>query len=65
MDDENVLHGADYVEARGTLQPSTEYFSRAVRAAEKKHELTGELLVLVGPYIEANYGQQNTLFAAS
>ncbi|KAJ9195732.1 hypothetical protein DTO166G4_178 [Paecilomyces variotii] len=46
MDDENVLHGADYVEARGTLQPSTEYFSRAVRAAEKKHELTGELLVL-------------------
>ncbi|GAD94358.1 predicted protein [Paecilomyces variotii No. 5] len=46
MDDESVLHGADYVEARGTLQPSTEYFSRAVRAAEKKNELTGELLAL-------------------
>ncbi|KAL1860865.1 hypothetical protein Plec18170_001379 [Paecilomyces lecythidis] len=46
MDDESVLHGADYVEARGTLQPSTEYLSRAVRAAEKKNELTGELLVL-------------------
>lgn len=51
MDDESVLHGADYVEARGTLQPSTEYLSRAVRAAEKKNELTGELLVLVSSLI--------------
>lgn len=44
---DNPLHSADYVEARGTLLPSTEYFSRVVTAAEKKHELTGELLVLV------------------
>ncbi|KAL2218768.1 hypothetical protein M432DRAFT_676219 [Thermoascus aurantiacus ATCC 26904] len=43
---DNPLHSADYVEARGTLLPSTEYFSRAVTAAEKKNELTGELLVL-------------------
>lgn len=49
MDDDNVLNGADYVEARGTLLPSTEYFARAVRAAEKKNELTGDLLVLVSP----------------
>ena len=38
----------DYVEARGMLLPSTEYFQRAVTAAERKNILTGQLLSLVG-----------------
>ena len=38
---------ADYVEARGTLLPSTEYFQRAVSAAERRDSVTGELLSLV------------------
>ncbi|KAK2765319.1 hypothetical protein FQN54_008163 [Arachnomyces sp. PD_36] len=38
------LHNANYVEARGILQPSTEYFSRAVTTAERKGQLSGELL---------------------
>jgi hypothetical protein len=39
---------ADYVEARGMLLPSTEYFQRAVTAAERREAVTGELLSLVG-----------------
>ena len=38
---------ADYVEARGMLLPSTEYFQRAVTAAERRETVTGELLSLV------------------
>ncbi len=38
---------SDYVEARGMLLPSTEYFQRAVTAAERRNVLTGELLSLV------------------
>ena len=41
------IHTADYVEARGILLPSTEYFTRAVAVAEQKGSLTGELLALV------------------
>lgn len=41
------LHNANYVEARGILVPSTEYFSSAVKAAERKGQLSGELLALV------------------
>lgn len=47
IDPESHLHGADYVEARGTLVPSTEYYSRAVDIAEEQGELSGELLSLV------------------
>ena len=47
VDPESALHGADYVEARGTLVPSTEYFSRAVDIAQEQGELSGELLAMV------------------
>jgi len=40
------LHTADYVEARGLLLPSTEYFVRAVEVADSRREVTGELLAL-------------------
>lgn len=38
------LHTADYVEARGILLPATEYFRKAVDAADNQSRLTGELL---------------------
>jgi hypothetical protein len=38
---------SDYVEARGMLLPSTEYFQRAVTAAEARDSVTGDLLSLV------------------
>ena len=41
------LHTADYVEARGILLPSTEYFSRAVDAADRTGQQSGDLLALV------------------
>jgi hypothetical protein len=41
------IHTADYVEARGILLPSTEYFTRAVSVAERRGILTGDLLALV------------------
>lgn len=41
------IHTADYVEARGILLPSTEYFTRAISVAERKGALTGDLLALV------------------
>lgn len=41
------IHTPDYVEARGILLPSTEYFSRAVAVAERRGLVTGELLTLV------------------
>lgn len=37
-------HTADYVEARGILLPATEYFTRAVEAADLQKVLTGDLL---------------------
>jgi len=38
------LHTPDYVEARGILLPSTEYFTRAVNSAELTGQMTGDLL---------------------
>jgi len=38
---------ADYVEARGILVASTEYFTRAIASAERRRSLTGELLTQV------------------
>lgn len=40
-------HTADYVEARGTLIPATEYLTRAVNIAERDGVLQGQLLSLV------------------
>lgn len=40
-------YGPDYVEARGTLVPATEYFDRAVNAAHAESRLSGQLLTLV------------------
>lgn len=37
-------HTADYVDARGMLIPAVDYFSRAIRKAERDGGLTGELL---------------------
>jgi hypothetical protein len=39
----------DYVEARGILQPSTDYLRRAVDEASSQGSLTGQLLVMVSP----------------
>jgi hypothetical protein len=44
---EDRRHTADYVEARGTLIPATEYLTRAVNLAEREGSLRGELLALV------------------
>jgi hypothetical protein len=41
------LHTPDYVEARGILLPSTEYFTRAVNSAELTGQMTGDLLTQV------------------
>jgi hypothetical protein len=41
------LNTADYVEARGYLVPSTEFFSRAVGTAEEDNTVTGSLLASV------------------
>jgi hypothetical protein len=41
------LHTADYVEARGILLPSTEYFTKAIAAADRRGTVTGRLLALV------------------
>ncbi|KAI9794200.1 MAG: hypothetical protein M1816_006125 [Peltula sp. TS41687] len=38
------LHTANYVEARGLLQPATDFFSRAVRTIDKDDNQMGELL---------------------
>ncbi|KAK5172348.1 uncharacterized protein LTR77_003987 [Saxophila tyrrhenica] len=38
----------DYVEARGYLQPATEYLERAVAAAIEQETLSGDLLATVG-----------------
>ncbi len=41
------LSTADYVEARGYLLPSTEFFSRAISVAEEIDTVTGDLLASV------------------
>ena len=41
----------DYVEARGILQPATDYLRRAVEEASSQGNLTGGLLVMVGPML--------------
>ena len=46
------LHSADYVEARGILLPATDFLSQAVSAAEAQGSTTGDLLSLVGFYLE-------------
>lgn len=38
---------ADYVEARGLLQPATEYLERAVAAASNQDVMSGDLLAKV------------------
>jgi hypothetical protein len=40
-------HTSNYVEARGTLIPATEYLTRAIHAAERQGILRGRLLSLV------------------
>lgn len=40
-------HTSNYVEARGTLVPATEYLTRAVNIAERDGVLWGQLLSLV------------------
>jgi hypothetical protein len=41
------LGTADYVEARGILQPATEYLHRAVQEATAQDSLTAQLLIMV------------------
>jgi len=41
------LGTADYVEARGILQPATDFLRRAVDEASSQSSLTGHLLVMV------------------
>ena len=53
------LHTPDYVEARAILQPSTEYFSAAVRHAEQQGILDGGLLSLVRQHLLP--GPRNTV----
>lgn len=48
MEANSRIHTADYVEARGTLIPATEYLTRAVNIAERQGVLQGQLLSLVG-----------------
>ena len=46
-------HTAEYVEARGTLIPATEYLTSAVNVAEQQGVLDGQLLSLVSLNSEA------------
>jgi hypothetical protein len=48
LDAERRSGTADYVEARGFLQPATEYFERAIAAATAQRTLSGDLLATVG-----------------
>lgn len=43
-DYESRFNSADYVEARTSLQPSTDYFDLAIAAATRQHRLEGDLL---------------------
>ncbi|PGH14222.1 hypothetical protein AJ79_03195 [Helicocarpus griseus UAMH5409] len=45
-DDEGALHSPNHVEARATLVPATEHFSRAASVLERKGAANGELLAL-------------------
>jgi hypothetical protein len=44
---EQLLNTADYVEARGILQPAIEYLQRAVEWARAQGNLSGSLLATV------------------
>lgn len=45
---ERRVGAAEYVEARGILQPAVEYLEKAVAAASKQSALAGDLLAKVG-----------------
>lgn len=51
---------ADYVEARGMLLPATEYFQRAVEAAERSAQPQGPLLSLVSSFKVPFYCQHRS-----
>ena len=53
---ESPLH----VEARGTLQPAVDFYTRAVDAAERQGKLTGNILASVRLFIVA--GQKRERF---
>jgi hypothetical protein len=52
---EQILHTADYVEARGILLPAVEYLQRAVDGAHAQCNVTGELLATVSRYAGMNF----------
>jgi hypothetical protein len=49
-----IVQSAPYVEARTSLQPSVDFFNRAVAAAERTNSLTGNLLTLVSCFDSLN-----------
>lgn len=53
---------ADYVEARGFLQPATEYLDRAVAAASSQRVLSGDLLATVGTPTVVLFATSLTMF---
>lgn len=52
---------ADYVEARGYLQPAVEYLDQAVTSARDQQELSGDVLAVVRIYLD--FGQSTALIA--
>lgn len=60
-DAERRAGSADYVEARGYLQPATEYFERAIAAATTQQTLSGDLLATVCSAPHQNGAQSLTL----
>lgn len=52
-DAERRVGSPDYVEARGFLQPATEYLERAVAAAATQQALSGDLIALVSQDLRA------------
>lgn len=53
-DFERRVGSADYVEARGFLQPATEYLERAVAAASAQQALSGDLIAMMSPALSHN-----------
>ena len=58
----NRRHTADYVEARGTLIPATEYLASAVTVAERQGVVDGQLLSLVDLTFEAREAAAYSVF---
>lgn len=56
------VHTADYVEARGYLQPATDFLRRAVEEATSQSNLTGHLLITVSSRGEIPISFANTCF---